>query len=130
MKLFIIVILLFVMGACVPVKNTTSPVEAMATELAASSAAAVVAQEDSSSQYITLSGIIIAHVQAGGDGDVWLLQTADGTRYAVLLSIPNLGRTYSQALADVKVGAQIEVSGEILRLQQLEHMVARTLLVW
>lgn len=77
----------------------------------------------------TLTGVIVAHQQAGTDGDVWIMQTEAGKRYEVLLSIPNLGELYSQTLADVQVGARIEVSGELWRLHQLERMTARSLLV-
>ena len=77
--------------------------------------------------FLTVSGTITAIAQNGIDGDVWLLKTADDTTYEVLLSIPNLGETYSQYLKDVDIGANIEVSGGTLKLNEYVRIIAKTL---
>lgn len=77
--------------------------------------------------FLTVSGTITAIAQNGTDGDVWLLKTADDTTYEVLLSIPNLGETYSQYLKDVDIGTNIEVSGGTLKLNEYVRIIAKTL---
>jgi len=77
--------------------------------------------------FLTVSGTIIDIVQNGLDGDVWLLKATDGYGYEVLLSIPNLGETYSQFLKDVDIGTTITVSGDTFKLNRYVRIIARTL---
>lgn len=75
----------------------------------------------------SIVGKIISKTQSGTDGGVWLLETEAGDIYEVLLSIPNLGETYSQYLNQVDIGTVIQVSGETLFLNEYERIIAKTL---
>jgi len=77
--------------------------------------------------FLKVSGTLISKVKDGTDGSVYLLKTADDITYEVLLSIPNLGETYSQYLRDVDIGTAIEVSGETLKINQYVRIIAKTL---
>ena len=78
-------------------------------------------------EFKMITGEILSKAQAGIDGDVWIVESEDGTRYEVLLSIPNLGEIYSRDINQVEIGVTITVSGSTFFLNEFERVIAKTL---
>lgn len=67
----------------------------------------------------------IASIEAGKDGSTVELRAADGSKLNVVLSIPNLGPDSDFDFGAIKVGAKIEVQGEIFMLGKERQMAAK-----
>ncbi|MGI9282463.1 MAG: hypothetical protein ACR2PX_22950 [Endozoicomonas sp.] len=86
-------------------------------------------EEADSEELAIVSGVIIEKIQQGKDGSVWRFRSNDGTEYAVVISIPNLGPKNSEKIDVIKPGSKVRIIGDSFMLGNERRLVATEIVV-